>query len=62
MVTAQQPYRRTIHEEDRSAFGRGWEARREGRGLNENPFNPESWQFAAWEEGWTKFKERHSLW
>jgi hypothetical protein len=57
MAKSKNKFSLTIPEEDRSACGRGWEARRNGLGLDCNPYEEDSWQWDHWRTGWYKFKE-----
>jgi ribosome modulation factor len=57
MAVAAKKYERTIADDDRSATGKGWEARRNGLDESANPYEPETWQFKHWLSGWKKFKK-----
>lgn len=41
----------------RSAYGQGWEDRRAGVGMNNNPYAPDTWKWKAYREGWLSFVE-----
>lgn len=46
-----------IAEQDRCAFGRGWEAKRRGQPLASNPFHEVGhWKWQAWRDGWMSFR------
>jgi hypothetical protein len=46
-----------LKDRQRCAFGLGWEYRRRGQSIDENPFDPDHWKHAAFREGFEKFKE-----
>lgn len=63
MASAAKPYNYFLEVEERSAAGKGWEARRSGRSITENPYrkglNPwEDYLWQSWRDGWTAFKPK----
>lgn len=49
-----------LKDEERSAFGLGYEFNRRGRPLDDNPFDQREWQAAQFREGW-RAKEAWNL-
>jgi hypothetical protein len=35
-------------------FQHGWAAQRDGKGLTDNPYPPDTAQYTAWEDGWSE--------
>lgn len=61
-MTIEQPqfdYDYTYHcsDSERGAFSLGWEYRRRGRPVNENPFAPGSNRHKWFREGWERFTD-----
>lgn len=46
-----------LHDQDRSAFGRGWELSRAGGEFNANPFIPGTTHYSMWAEGWLRYRD-----
>lgn len=52
------PYQYTIADKRRAAFDLGWEYRRRGRPIEDNPFHPETEKWQWFREGWRAFKDQ----
>jgi hypothetical protein len=46
-----------LHDDSRSALGLGWEASRRGVEFSSNPYEPGSWKYSSWAEGWLRYRD-----
>ena len=52
MIVSDAQFRRVVPDEERTAFGLGFEYRRRGRPLDDNPFPAGHWKHEMFTDGW----------
>lgn len=59
-VPESQEREKDMPDEERTAFGLGWEYKRRGRPITDNPFPSDHWRFQFFRDGWFAFTD-HEL-